>query len=140
MFDSITLKEFAIGKATHHIFNGNKSFALNIPLHRMVAMQMVNTFFPTSCLLTVACLTLFVAENHFKTTATLCLTTMLVMYTLLQRIESELPKTAYIKMVDIWLIVGMSVPFMVFVFVVATELAPEKVIAKNTCANPETCK
>ena len=39
------------------------------------------------------------------------LTTMLVMYTLYQSVSHKLLPTAYIKMIDIWLIVCILVPF-----------------------------
>ena len=41
------------------------------------------------------------------------LTTMLVIYTLHQSISATLPATAYLKMIDIWLFGGLSVPFIV---------------------------
>ena len=43
---------------------------------------------------------------------------MLVMQTLHENISNGLPKTAYIKLVDWWLIYGIVVPFLVFLVLV----------------------
>ena len=41
------------------------------------------------------------------------LTTMLVIYTLHQSISANLPATAYLKMIDIWLFGGLIIPFII---------------------------
>ena len=51
---------------------------------------------------------------------------MLVMYTLYQSIASALPQTAYLKMIDVWLLFGLMMPFVVFLFVVIWELKEVK--------------
>ena len=43
------------------------------------------------------------------------LTTMLVMFTLYQSVSDNMPKTAYLKFIDKWLLFGIVVPFMTFV-------------------------
>ena len=40
------------------------------------------------------------------------LTTMLVLYTLYQSISEYLPHTSYLKMIDIWFIFCMVIPFL----------------------------
>ena len=50
---------------------------------------------------------------------------MLVMYTLNQAVSSNLPKTAYIKFIDIWLIFGLCLPFMILILLVIIEHYPE---------------
>jgi hypothetical protein len=45
----------------------------------------------------------------------LSLTIMLVMYTMYQSISQTLPVTAYLKFIDVWLIVCLLLPFFVFV-------------------------
>ena len=42
---------------------------------------------------------------------TVNLTTMLVMTTIFIAVMDKLPSTAYIKMIDIWLIFGQLIPF-----------------------------
>ena len=47
---------------------------------------------------------------------------MLVMYTLHQSILSQLPKTSYMKMIDIWLLYGLTIPFLVFILEVSSQM------------------
>jgi hypothetical protein len=50
------------------------------------------------------------------------LTAMLVMYTLYQSISGSLPQTAYLKMIDAWLLFGLIMPFVVFLVEVIWKL------------------
>ena len=61
-------------------------------------------------------------DSRFEATIALSLTTMLVMQTLQANISQELPKTSDIKMVDVWLMAGIIVPFLVFLVLVVVEL------------------
>ena len=84
-----------------------------IKLQRKLSTHIFNTFIPTLCLVMIAYFTLFINQSHFKATIMVALTTMLVIYTLHQSISVTLPATAYLKMIDIWLFGGLSVPFIV---------------------------
>ena len=97
-----------------------------IPLTRQYQHHIAATFCPTSFLLIIACLTLFINPVHFEATVALSLTTMLVMQTLQANISSELPKTPYMKVIDIWLTFGMAVPFAVFLVLVLIEALPQR--------------
>ena len=50
------------------------------------------------------------------------LTTLLVMYTLFQSISSTLPQTAYLKLIDYWLLFSLIFPFIIFIIHVAREI------------------
>ena len=62
-------------------------------------------------------------EGHFETTITVSLTTMLVMYTLYQSILDTLPQTSYLKLIDIWLIACLTLPFLVFLVEVISQIS-----------------
>ena len=68
--------------------------------------------------------TLYFNAEHFKTTSGVTVTTMLVMYTLYQAVSHKLPPTSYIKMIDIWLIFGLILPFSVFFLLVLIDHLP----------------
>jgi hypothetical protein len=72
--------------------------------------------------LVIADITLFFDENHFELAIGLSLTIMLVMYTLYQSILDSLPKTAYLKLIDIWLIFCLVLPFFIFLIQIISEL------------------
>ena len=95
---------------------------VEITLRRMISYHIVSTFSPTLLLLLIGIITLFLDESHFEATIMLAITAMLVMYTLYESASSGLPKTAYIKMMDIWLIFGLVVPFVVFLVEMAVEI------------------
>ena len=88
----------------------------------MISYHIVSTFSPTLLLLLIGIITLFLDESHFEATIMLAITAMLVMYTLYESASSGLPKTAYLKMIDIWLIFGLVVPFVVFLVEIAAEI------------------
>lgn len=80
------------------------------------------TYLPTSCILLMALITLYIDESHFEATIMVALTSMLVMYTLFQSISTDMPSTAYLKLLDYWLIFGLIMPFVIFTSEVAMEL------------------
>ena len=49
--------------------------------------------------------------NIFRAIVTVNLTSLLVLTTLFISVSSSLPQTAYVKMVDVWLIFAQVVPF-----------------------------
>lgn len=95
---------------------------VEITLRRMISYHVVSTFGPTLTLLMIAEVTLFISETHFEATIMLAITSMPVMYTLYQSASSSLPKTAYVKMIDTWLIFGLVVPFIIFLILTLIEM------------------
>ena len=65
-------------------------------------------------LLVIAEVTLFFVESLVEVAVGLTLTIMLVMYTMYQSINESSTKTAYLKMIDFWLIFCLLVPFTIF--------------------------
>ena len=58
--------------------------------------------------------TLFFQDDRQELAAGLTLTVMLVMYTMYQSISDSTAKTAYLKMLDYWLLFCLLVPFLTF--------------------------
>ena len=76
------------------------------------------------CLMVICQATLYFNKEHFKTNVPVTITTMLVMYTLYMAVSNKLPPTSYIKLIDIWLIFGLTLPFTVFFLHVLIEHLP----------------
>ena len=91
---------------------------VKITLCRKISYHIVNIYIPTLCLIIIAGLTLFIDFSHFEVSIMIALTSMLVTYTLYQSISGYLPNTSYMKMIDIWLIGGLILPFFVIVILV----------------------
>jgi hypothetical protein len=65
-------------------------------------------------LLIIAEITLQFDESKTELAAGLSLTILLVMYTMYQSISEALVKTAYMKMIDYWLLFCLLMPFVIF--------------------------
>jgi hypothetical protein len=85
-----------------------------IKLKRIFSYHLTNTFIPTCTLLIIAEITLFFDEDKTEVAIGLSLTIMLVMYTMYQSISDSLIKTAYLKMIDYWLLFCLLMPFVIF--------------------------
>ena len=84
---------------------------IEITLCRKLSYHVVNIYIPTLCLVMIAGFTLFIDGSHFEVNIMVALTSMLVTYTLYQSLYNYLPQTSYMKMIDIWLFVGLIFPF-----------------------------
>ena len=70
-------------------------------------------------------MTLYFKSEHFKTSIPVAITAMLVMYTLNNSISSKLPQTSSIKFIDIWIIYGLFLLFLIIVLLVSIEHLPQ---------------
>jgi uncharacterized iron-regulated membrane protein len=64
--------------------------------------------------LIIAEVTLFFVESLVEVAVGLTLTIMLVMYTMYQSINESSTKTAYLKIIDFWLLFCLLMPFTIF--------------------------
>ena len=69
--------------------------------------------------------TLFFSKEHFKTSIPVSITAMLVMYTLNNSVASKLPITSTIKFIDIWIIYGLFLHFLIIILLVLIEHLPQ---------------
>ena len=67
-----------------------------------------------SSLVIVSEMTLLLDKEHLIYTIGMTLTVMLVMYTMYQSILASMTHTAYLKMMDYWLLFCLLTPFLVF--------------------------
>ena len=54
------------------------------------------------------------------------ITAMLVMYTLEGSIAQKLPTTSYTKFIDVWLLYGLLVPFIILIVIILMEHLPDE--------------
>ena len=143
---SKTLPQFKliIGKITS---NENGTLIQgSFQLKRIPFYHILCTYLPTCCILSLAIATLYFDESRFATTIKISLTVMLVLYTLFQSISSNMPPTAYVKFLDIWLIFCLIMTFLICVIEFTWELIKEnegnevKSIYPVTKAMKDMCK
>ena len=71
----------------------------------------LTTMLPTSIIVLVALSTNYYIEVHFKTVIPVNLTCLLLFVNLYIGLSGRLPETSYLKMIDVWLVASLTVPF-----------------------------
>ena len=79
-------------------------FNFTLKLERMYTDQVIETFFPTILLWTLAYFTLFIKSNDFNERIMVSVTVLLVLAALLAPIKNTIPSTSYFKFIDLWLL------------------------------------
>ena len=101
---------------------GNKNMVfMAIKLKRKIATELLTTYFPTILLLLITYTTIFFDKDLFGDAIAVNLTIMLVMTTIFTSKIEELPPTSDMKMIDIWLIFCLVVPFLEVILRTAIE-------------------
>ena len=116
-----TMVQFEVQK-TRMLRRGPQYLVVEITLKRIFQYHLAATYLPSALLMILTTITFFVDEKHFDVTIMVHLTTMLVTYTLYDGVSASMPKTSYLKFIDIWLLYGLIVPFMTFVVEVTLRL------------------
>ena len=80
-------------------------------MRRKYLTQCLTTFLPTILLCVVSLATHWFKLEYFEANVTVNLTALLVIASLFISVFESLPRTSYIKMIDIWLIATIVVPF-----------------------------
>ena len=94
---------------------------MSLKLKRKIVMELLTTFLPTILLLTITYTTIFFNKDLFGDSLAVNLTIMLVMTTIFTTKIAELPPTSDMKMLDIWLIFCLIVPFAFVIIQTAIE-------------------
>ena len=110
--------------------NGSR-LHVDIKLKRIISYHLTNTYLPTITLLIIAEVTLQFNESKTELSAGLSLTIMLVMYTMYQSVSQALVQTAYMKMIDYWLLFCLLMPFVIFMIEIYWLLQGAEYINKN---------
>ena len=84
---------------------------MEVVFKRRLTNEILTTYLPSILLILITYATTFFKPFFFEAALTVNLTTMLVMTTLFISVMEKLPSTAYVKMVDIWLIFGQLITY-----------------------------
>ena len=93
------------------ILDGN-GVQISVILGRKLLGNILTVYVPTILLNLIGHSTNYFKSFFFEAVVTVNLTTMLVLATMFISIAEGLPKTAYLKMMDLWLIFNLLLPFM----------------------------
>ena len=94
-----------------NISHPKKGVRMTIKMKRNIMNEMMTTYLPSTLLILITYATTFFKPYFFEAALTVNLTTMLVMTTIFMTVMQMLPATAYVKMIDIFLIFGQLYPF-----------------------------
>ncbi len=89
---------------------------VEIVFGRRLLSTMLSSYLPTFLICLVSFTTNYFKGFFFEAIVTVNLTSLLALTTLFISITNSLPKTSYIKMMDMWLIFCLTIPFCEVVF------------------------
>ena len=110
-FEDLDLTMFTIRNLTLKQEGSANMVFMALKLKRKVATELLTTYLPTILLLLITFTTIFFDKDLFGDALAVNLTIMLVMTTIFTAKIEELPPTSDTKMIDIWLIACLLVPF-----------------------------
>ena len=80
-------------------------------LKRRIINEILTTYLPSILILSIVYATNFFKAFFFESIISTNLTSQLVLTTLFISVSQSLPPTAYVKMIDVWLIFSQLIPF-----------------------------
>ena len=92
-------------------FKKNDRIVFKISLGRRLMSVILTTMLPTIIFTLVTISSNYYPQQHFKTIIPLNLTSLLLSVMLLVGVSARLPQTSYLKMIDVWMIFALMVPF-----------------------------
>ena len=105
--------------------SGLASVKFIVVLERRIMSELLGTYLPTFLLLGITFCTTFFKAEYFEAALTVNLTNMLVLTTIFISVMQTLPKTAYVKHIDLWLIFCQMIPFIEVILITAAETLRE---------------
>ena len=119
--EDVDLTMFTITNLTlNNEINTNMVY-MALKLKRKFTTELLTTYLPTILLLLITFTTIFFDSELFGDVIAVNLTIMLVMTTIFTSKIEELPPTSDMKMIDIWLIFCLVVPFLEVILRTAIE-------------------
>ena len=103
------VKEWSFKK--NEIGNNVHGLEISIILGRRILSEVLTTYLPTILICVVSFSTNYFKPFFFEAIVTVNLTSLLVLTTLFISVSNALPKTSYIKMIDVWLLFSLCIPF-----------------------------
>ena len=110
---------------THYVLRNasypGEGICMTIKMKRKIMSEMMTTYFPSLLLMMITFATTFFKPFFFEAALSVNLTTMLMMTTISIGKMQTLPTTAYIRMIDVWLVFCQLVPFVEVILLTAQE-------------------
>ena len=85
-------------------------------MKRKIINELLTSYLPSVLILVIVYSTNFFKPAFFEAIIATNLTSLLVLATLFISISKSLPPTSYVKMIDVWLIFSLLIPFAEVIF------------------------
>ena len=105
--------------------NPEDGIQMVVVLKRKIQNEILTTYLPTILLVLITLSTILYKPAHFEAAVSVNLTIMLVMTTIFTGVSESLPQTAYLKLIDAWLIFGQLIPFIEVILLTVLEAIRE---------------
>merc|ERR1719422_1991090 len=89
-----------------------RGIIVKVTLGRPIINNLLTVFVPTMLLVTISFFARFFAEDYIDMVIQVNLTILLVLGTIFLGLSQSLPVTSYVKMIDIWMLFTMMIPFL----------------------------
>ena len=89
----------------------SEGIEMQISMKRRIISELLTTYLPSLLILAIVYATNFFKPFFFESVVSTNLTSQLVLTTLFISVSQSLPPTAYVKMIDVWLIFSQLIPF-----------------------------
>ena len=96
---------------SHDIYSDKNGVKVSLTLGRRLLGVILTAYTPTVLLNVIGHAANYFKSFFFEAVVTVNLTCMLVLATMFISIAESLPKTAYLKMMDYWLVFNLLLPF-----------------------------
>ena len=91
--------------------DGTSMLIVKMSFGRKLMNSFLTIYMPTILLLCIIHATNYFKDFFFEAVVTVNLTGMLVLTTIFMSVSANLPQTAYVKMIDVWLLFCILIPF-----------------------------
>ena len=108
------MQKFILHSVTFQSKYNGSAAEVELMFQRNPFYYLLNMYLPTLSLLAIVEVTLLFNDSKQDIAVNLSLTVMLVIYTFYQSLSENIPETSYVKIIDIWLIFCLLVPFATF--------------------------
>ncbi|XP_042216680.1 glutamate-gated chloride channel alpha-like [Homarus americanus] len=123
------LTEVEIGEISVVVRNTSgdsmSSAVISVELRRRYIFFMTSTYFPTMLLLLIGYGTLYIRLQMFQVRSIMSLTTLLVLTSLYTQTAASLPKTSYLKAIDVWLLCCIIILVLIIVSHIVTDFVTD---------------
>ena len=103
----VTYWSFDYANNTDH----SAGLRVTLVLKRRIMNELLTSYLPTILILIIVYATNYFKDFFFEAVVSVNLTSLLVLTTLFISVSGSLPKTSYVKLIDVWLIFAQLIPF-----------------------------